>query len=124
VRDILGKEETRITVTGPDIMVSAQHVLTFSMAIYELFTNAMKYGALAQSGGRVQVACFADDHTSGFSWHEKPGAFLPEAANPAGFGSLLLMTMLPRELNGSTEMDLTREGLRFTLSMPASESAE
>ena len=47
--------DDRITLKGPPLIISAAASQSFSMALHELATNAVKYGALSNSDGRVDV---------------------------------------------------------------------
>jgi PAS domain-containing protein len=46
---------TQLAISGPAVEVSARHALALSMALHELATNAIKYGALSCPEGRVTV---------------------------------------------------------------------
>lgn len=45
----------RVETTGQDIRITAEAAQVIGMVIHELSTNAVKYGALSQRGGRVAV---------------------------------------------------------------------
>lgn len=87
----------RFTITGPDIDVNSRAVLSFSLLIHELATNAVQYGALSQPRGRVAVNWRVErpEGDSGrpldvvLQWQEFGG---PPVAAPQrkGFGSRLI----------------------------------
>jgi len=60
-----------------------------SLAVHELATNAVKYGALSNSHGRVHVSWTTEKETLNFKWEETGG---PLVASPTrrGFGTSLL----------------------------------
>jgi two-component sensor histidine kinase/integral membrane sensor domain MASE1 len=106
----------RFTVEGPGVRLKAAHALGLAMALHELGSNAVKYGALSGDGGRVGIAWTLE--ASGllrFVWQEEGG---PAVAPPLrrGFGSRLIQEGLARELNGEVRMDYLPEGLRCELS--------
>ena len=45
--------EDHITVDGPPVRLRREAAETFALALHELTTNAVKYGALAEPSGRV-----------------------------------------------------------------------
>jgi two-component sensor histidine kinase len=83
----------RTMIDGVDVMLGAQHVQNFSLALHELATNATKYGALSNESGRVEILWRIEgdgkDKILKFKWKESGG---PPAKAPArhGLGTLLL----------------------------------
>jgi two-component sensor histidine kinase len=65
----------RVTLDGPAILLQASAVLALSMAFHELATNAVKYGAPSQEGGRIDISWrLADgDRTVELTWCEQGG---------------------------------------------------
>src|SRR4030095_7663000 len=57
--------EGRLGVHGPDVRLSARAVVALAMALHELATNAVKYGALSGSSGEVRLSWRARDGGSG-----------------------------------------------------------
>ncbi|MEO1239641.1 MAG: HWE histidine kinase domain-containing protein [Pseudomonadota bacterium] len=84
-----------------DILIPEQYVQTATMAIYELAANALKYGALSVPDGVVEVSGHSDGTSRRFEWKERGGPKPQDGPfAPNGFGSLLLGTIWPEELNG------------------------
>jgi len=82
----------RTMVDGVDVMMSAEYVQNFSLALHELATNAAKYGALYESGKveiRWTIAGDGRDNRLKFIWRERggPPVFAPTRR---GFGTSLL----------------------------------
>src|SRR6201994_309200 len=92
---------TQLAISGPAVEVSARHALALSMALHELATNAIKYGALSCSEGRITVRWSIQDATLHLDWEEHGG---PPVAYPTrkGFGSRLLERTV-RGLGGKAE---------------------
>ena len=108
-------EGVRFSVRGPAARLKAPHALGLAMALHELGSNAVKYGALSGDGGRVDIAwTVAPSGEIGFVWEESEG---PKVEPPVrrGFGSRLIQEGLARELNGEVSMDYRPEGLRCKL---------
>jgi two-component sensor histidine kinase len=83
------------------------------MVLYELATNAVKYGALSNSRGRVSVTwdLTKDEQSSRATlhWQETGG---PPVAPPKerGFGSLLIENALDGD-SGKAELEFHPEGV-------------
>lgn len=108
-----GRTAERITVEGPDVRLSAKTALAFSMAMHELTTNAIKYGALSVEDGRVEVRWRTMRQTLELVWIETGG---PEVRPPtrSGFGSRL-MKGLARDLGGEGRPDYAPSGFVWRL---------
>lgn len=104
---------TRITIAGPSVILHAKQAVAFGLAFHELFTNALKYGALSNTQGTVSVAWTlsgAAPRRLHLTWREQDG---PPVSPPTrrGFGSLLLERILKGDLNAEVTLDYRPEGL-------------
>jgi two-component sensor histidine kinase len=112
--------ENRVSTSGPDIKLVPSLVMTITLAIHELATNAMKYGALSNATGSVSISWEAGDRDEGraiaIEWAEAGG---PPVKEPAarGFGSRLLKRMA-EGAGGSATLSYPTEGLRCFLVLP------
>jgi two-component sensor histidine kinase len=83
----------RFRISGPETWLEPQPALALAMALHELATNASKYGALSQAGGRVSIEWMvrpqAPDAELELCWREEGG---PPVTPPTrkGFGSRLI----------------------------------
>jgi PAS domain S-box-containing protein len=110
----------QVTTEGPaGIPLQSSLVQTFALAIHELATNAVKYGALASSDGYLSVR-WEEVHRDGevprlhVEWHESGIADMPEkAAAPqgGGYGRELIERALPYQLGAQTRYDFTPDGV-------------
>jgi PAS domain S-box-containing protein len=113
--------ETRIRITGPEVRVQPKAVLALSMALHELATNAVKYGALAGETGRVDISWRVEAVGAGarfrFCWQEAGG---PPVQVPArrGFGSRLVERGLAQDLAGRAQLCFEPQGLVYTIDAP------
>jgi two-component sensor histidine kinase len=96
---------------------AAQYV---GLALHELTTNAIKYGALSRSDGMIVVRfetspAAADVHR--MTWQETSSA---ETREPAGrsFGLLMLTQVVPTSVSGTAELRFPPEGVRYELDIP------
>jgi PAS domain S-box-containing protein len=99
-----GSHGDRIAVAGPKhVQLDAHKSTLLAMALHELATNAIKYGALSSEGGRVSVTWELVPESGArrvkFVWQETGG---PPVKPPRrkGFGSVLIERALERELGG------------------------
>ena len=113
--------EDRCTVEGLDFRLKPQAAVSISLAIHELATNAVKYGALSDSKGHVRVNWKREQDHFWFEWRESEGP--PPAGGPKtrGFGTRLIERTLASELGGAVEMKFEKSGLvcRLTTSETA-----
>lgn len=103
----------RIAVEGEDLELAPRMAQTFALIVHELATNALKYGALSTSEGRVVVRGELEGKLYVFTWQESGG---PTVVRPthSGFGSFLL-TKLPQDSAGDAEMEFAPQGLIYRL---------
>jgi PAS domain S-box-containing protein len=104
------EQESRARIDGPSLMLEQEPAQAMALALHELTTNAVKYGALSVSAGRVDIA-----------WRLQPGRRLTvrwsESGGPAvkppahkGFGTRV-MTRICDQLNGDLTFDWRADGL-------------
>ena len=104
----------RFELSGPAIRLSPKTALSLSMAMHELATNAMKYGALSTPEGRIRIAWdLVPDPGAArldLTWTERGG---PPVKPPTdrGFGSRLIERGLAAELSGSAAIGFQPEGV-------------
>ncbi len=104
----------RFALDGDATRVSASRGLLLAMAVHELSTNAVKYGALSVPGGRVAVTWRTKGQRLTFRWEESGG---PRVAPPRhrGFGSKLIERTMKGE---QAWFDFRPEGLCVSLEVP------
>ncbi|WP_308517659.1 sensor histidine kinase [Sphingomonas flavescens] len=108
----------RATVEGPDVMLQAEAVMPFRLAIHELATNALKYGAFSQPAGRLRVSWFDDAGQFEFHWTET-GCQIASPPKRTGFGSRIIRQYLASRLGGTSALDFAPDGLRVQIDAPA-----
>jgi two-component sensor histidine kinase len=101
-------------MSGTGIDVSPKHALALSLALHELATNAIKYGALSSAKGQVGVQWSVHEGMLQLDWEESGG---PPVAPPTrkGFGSRLLEELVVRDLDGNTKLDYDISGVRCSI---------
>lgn len=115
----LGESAERVRVTGADAQILPDAFATLALVVHELITNAAKYGALRDAGGRVEIG-LAQDATSGLmlDWREFGIGKVVEPTR-RGFGSTIIQRAIPHELGGSSEISFAPDGVRARLVVPA-----
>jgi two-component sensor histidine kinase len=83
----------RFTLDGPEVHLSGRRATAVGMAIHELSTNALKYGALSTETGVVAITWQVVDGRVQIDWTETGG---PPVHPPTaiGFGTRLLRSLL------------------------------
>jgi PAS domain S-box-containing protein len=112
---------TRVALDGPRVELTSEIAVPIGMAIHELTTNAIKYGALLAPAGRVVVSWTVSEvdgrRMLRFVWREEGG---PPVSEPRrqGFGSRLLQRVLATQLQAKVQVDFAPSGLVFTMDAP------
>ncbi|XSG82888.1 MAG: sensor histidine kinase [Methyloligella sp. ZOD6] len=106
-----------ITIKGPDILLPASATSILAMTLHELATNAVKYGALSQNDGKLEVTW---RKTRGkrlrFTWREQGSK--PPKPGENGFGMQLIEKGIRHNLGGETKLEFRDEGLYVKLDLP------
>lgn len=110
----------RVSLSGPQILLPPKEAVAIVMALHELCTNAMKYGALSNDTGRIALGWSRDDGAAPrlrLVWREEGG---PSVTPPKrrGFGSLLLERTLAQDLDGNVTTEFRPEGLVCSIEAP------
>jgi two-component system CheB/CheR fusion protein len=109
-------------IRGPKVRLQAKAAETLALAIHELATNAVKYGALSRRGGSVQVAWNIEAPSDGprlkIQWRET--GVRPNGERPArrGFGTEMIERTLVYELGAETSLDFGGGGLHCIITLP------
>ncbi len=113
----------RLDIAGPDVAVTAEAAQAIGLALHELATNAMKYGALSGTSGKVIVSWAFEADPEGarllrMHWIEQGG---PAVAPPSrkGFGHVVLEGVVAQSVEGEVVMTFDAAGLKWSLSIPA-----
>lgn len=104
----------QITIEGPDVTIPAQQGMGMALAVHELATNAVKYGALSVPDGKVDVSWSLDGNQFKFSWMESGGPE-PTPSTRKGFGSRILDRIVPGYFSGGASSRFDPTGLAYTL---------
>jgi len=109
-----------MTVSGPDVMLTAAATQAVAMVLHELVTNAAKYGALSNPNADFRALGPPADGgaaTLAIAWRETGGPPIA-ASTQSGYGTSLIRDLIPHELGGTVELVMAAEGVRCTIVIP------
>ncbi|WP_410217825.1 sensor histidine kinase [Paracoccus sp. (in: a-proteobacteria)] len=104
----------RIRMSGPSVPLSSQQAVGLSLALYELATNAAKYGALASPQGAVHLSWSVSGDNFALDWQETGGAPVQPPLRE-GFGSRLVNMIVPAYFDGEGSANHHADGLCYRL---------
>jgi PAS domain S-box-containing protein len=111
-----------VDLEGENLMLKPDAVQNLGFALFELGTNAVKYGALAAPAGKIKISWELVEsggrrHVR-FVWQETGG---PPVAQPLrkGFGAMVIERFIAVTFGGHVESLFLPEGFCWTLEIPA-----
>jgi two-component system CheB/CheR fusion protein len=118
--------DDQVTIEGPEVRLRRHAAETFGLALHELATNAVKYGALADGKGRLSITWGVVNTSTGprlsLEWRESAVRALDVAPMRTGFGRELIEKGLPYELGAMTSLEFARGGVRARIELPLNET--
>jgi PAS domain S-box-containing protein len=111
--------QQQIVAEGPAVSLHPASAQSLALALHELVTNAVKYGALSAPEGRVTLSWTLQPEVLLLRWVEAGG---PAVRVPTrkGFGTRVIGASIERQLRGRTTFDWRAEGLHCSLTIPRS----
>ncbi|WP_336868740.1 sensor histidine kinase [Sphingomonas sanguinis] len=116
-------EDDRLSIEGPDVALPADTAESLGLAIHELTTNALKYGALRHPAGRLHIAWHLEHGSNGkceliVKWDETGVPAMPVPPARQGFGTELIREALPYGLGARTRLDFRGGGVLCVITLP------
>jgi PAS domain S-box-containing protein len=112
---LVNATDENIAISGPDITLNAVAAEALGMALHELTTNSLKYGALSAAGGRVSISWTLNEEAGPtrvlLEWKESGGPKIKGAPERQGFGSKVINTTVAMSLGGKSRTEFEPEGL-------------
>ncbi|ABQ36322.1 PAS domain S-box protein [Bradyrhizobium sp. BTAi1] len=117
------REDEQFSLAGPPLRIRAKAAESIGLAVHELVTNALKFGALTRPRGFISIGWRLDgSEDSGWivlDWSETGMSGHPIAAHRQGFGTVLLEQMLPYDVGARVTRRFEPSGLRCEIRLPA-----
>jgi two-component sensor histidine kinase len=111
-------QHDRFQVQGPELRLSPRMALDLAMALHELATNAVKYGALSNASGTVGLTWEVDGGSAPprlkLRWQERGGPAV-EPPGHRGFGTRLIERSLVQDLGGEAWIEFAPAGVVCTI---------
>lgn len=129
----MGAPEDAVILDGPSgVRLRSHTVQVLSMALHELATNALKYGALRQRGARLSIRWWMDQEEGSsrpllhIDWKEIGVPIADQGSIPRrrGQGSDLIERALPYQLKAVTSLEFSGDGVHCTIVLPVSAGNE
>jgi len=121
---VIEKTDDRLLEKGGRVMLKPEAAQNVALALHELATNAAKYGALSTPEGRVAVQWGLADPDGEddrpifqITWSEQGGPPVQEPKRK-GFGRMMIERLVPRAIDGTSELVFDPKGIRWTLRFP------
>jgi PAS domain S-box-containing protein len=122
VEAFVEQNRSNLAVSGPHVIISSRAAQTIGLALHELATNSIKYGALSTPSGKVSIEWeyqFAAGVLASLllKWEEHNG---PPVLPPSrkGFGHFVIERMVTQSLNAKVKIEFLPQGLVWILDVP------
>jgi two-component sensor histidine kinase len=118
IKPFESRDASRFAVQATALEIGPNAVLPITLSLNELCTNAVKYGALSNSDGRIEIGSAADEKNLKLTWAERGG---PPVSKPTrhSFGTRLIHR-LAEQLHGVVRLKYEPTGLVYELDVPVS----
>ena len=107
----------RCQANGDDVQLEGRRGLALALAVHELTTNALKYGALSVPTGKVAIDWSHTHRIFRFNWNETGGPIVMPPTTE-GFGTRLITRNLEGDFMGNVKLEYWPSGLRLSLEAP------
>ena len=115
---------TRIVLDGPRVVLATVAAQPIAMALHELATNALKYGALSVPGGQVAVRWrIAGGQALQLEWAEAGGPAIAGQPSRRGFGTRMIEATLGGQLGGTVRKSWLPAGMVCRIDLPVARVA-
>jgi two-component sensor histidine kinase len=112
----LDADRSHILYDGPLVVLSPAAAQNIGLALHELGTNALKYGALSKPQGKIHLTWRLTENALVILWREEGGS--PAPSNRKGFGYTVLAKLTPDALEGQSTLTFCPDGFSWQLSVP------
>jgi PAS domain S-box-containing protein len=122
-------ESDKLIIAGPEVALPPKAAESIGLAIHELTTNALKYGALRISNGKLRIewsvnSCEREGRRLVLRWVEEGVPAIPLKPAREGFGTELIREALPYRLGAETCLEIRGGGVRCSIAVPLPDGGE
>ncbi len=117
---VRGVEGPRLVLEGPSAPLDLRQAELIGLAVHELVTNSIKFGALGGDGG-VSIEWSVSDgppRSVTLRWTETGVAVVGPAPMRSGFGREFIEQALPYQLHAETQFDILPGGICCMIIFP------
>jgi two-component system CheB/CheR fusion protein len=117
-----GSDNGKAVVAGPPVALDLEQVQLLALALHELATNALKYGALKHDGGRLEIRWSTEPQEQAdgllvLIWRES-GVVMPPDTSRNGFGRKLIEQALTFTLRAKSQLVFGEDGVSWRIEIP------
>lgn len=115
-------QDGRVVAIGPSVPLGFDRVQILALALHELTTNAVKYGALKAEAGRLEIR-WAVERGAGdapllvLDWRES-GVVMPQDVSRRGYGRELIERALTYTARAKARLSFGADGVVCRIEMP------
>jgi two-component sensor histidine kinase len=107
----------KVQMSGPPVTVNTTDAQILTLAMHELATNSIKYGALKSPEGRLVINWTANGSGAfELTWRENGIDEMSDTSH-SGFGSIILDRIVPAQLRGEAKRDFGGDSFVYQLSV-------
>ena len=121
---LLEQHGDRVAIAGPAVFIRPEAAQNIGLALNELTSNALRFGALSGPTGNVRLDWSVDADESGPRWlHLVWNEYGGRAVQPPsrqGFGHKVMERVVARALDGTATITFAPTGLQWSLKIPTS----
>jgi PAS domain S-box-containing protein len=117
-----GDKSGKVVVQGPPAALPASAAQVLALAVHELATNAVKYGALVQPSGKLTVTWHITNERgeprAALQWRETGVPIAVDSPKRKGYGSELIEKAMPYQLEAETDLHYGPDGVICSIVVP------
>ena len=114
------RSHDQLCIRGGPVMLPPKAVVSVSLVLHELVTNAAKHGALSDPAGKVSLKWESDARSQPgirLLW-EETGIGPVAAPTRLGFGAAMIRASVEHDLKGKVNVSYGDDGLRYNIEFP------
>jgi two-component sensor histidine kinase len=113
----------QVSVAGPEVALPLALAESLGLAVHELTTNALKFGAWRSTTGQVDIRWHVEVDQHGgrvldFTWTERGVPVVSTSPSQDGFGRELIEDALPDRHGATTSLTFQGGGVRCAIRLP------